>query len=91
MPFESGRFARVGCQFALMFFDERRRAMAEMHRVLQPGGCLAVAVWGRLEETPGYAAMSELLERLFDREIAAELRPRCCVPTSHRTTGAMCS
>ncbi len=44
-----------------------------MRRVLKPGGRLAVAVWDRLENSPGYAAMAGLLERLFGRRIASEL------------------
>jgi hypothetical protein len=44
-----------------------------MRRVLRPGGRLAVAVWDRLENSPGYAAMASLLERLFGPRIAREL------------------
>ena len=37
-------------------------------------GRLAVAVWDALENTPGYAAMTDLLKRLFGDTIANELR-----------------
>jgi SAM-dependent methyltransferase len=74
LPFESGRFAAVASQFGLMFFEDRPRALREMWRVLAPGGRLAVAVWGPLQETPGYASMTELLRSLFGETIAAELR-----------------
>ena len=40
-------------QFGLMFFEDRRRAIAEMWRVLRPEGRLVVAVWDSLENTPG--------------------------------------
>lgn len=74
LPFETGHCAAVGSQFGLMFFEDRTRALAEMWRVLAPGGGLAVAVWGALEDTPGYDAMVALLHSLFGEEIANELK-----------------
>ncbi len=74
LPFEAGRFDAALSQFGLMFFEDRRAALLEMWRVLAPGGRLAVAVWGALEETPGYLAMVGLLDRLFGREAADALR-----------------
>jgi hypothetical protein len=57
-----------------MFFDGREGALREMWRVVGPGGRLAVAVFGPLEDTPGYASMVALLERLLGASIASELR-----------------
>lgn len=74
LPFKDGSFAAVGCQFALMFFEGRDAALHEMWRVLAPGGRLAVAVWDRVETSPGYAAMVELLDELFGQEAADALR-----------------
>jgi SAM-dependent methyltransferase len=74
LPFEAAAFDAVVSQFGLMFFDDRAAALREMWRVLRPGGRLAVAVWAGLEETPGYAAMTALLQRLFGERIANELR-----------------
>lgn len=79
LPFEAGSCAAVASQFGLMFFENRRQALAEMWRVLAPGGRLAVAVWGPLEDTPGYRGMVELLDRLFGAETAAELRAPFCL------------
>jgi len=73
LPFADASFDAVLCQFGLMFFDDRAMALREMRRVLRPGGRLAVAVWGRLEETPGYAAMARLLRELFGAEVAGSL------------------
>ena len=73
LPFPDASFDAVVSQFGLMFFDDRVQALREMRRVLKPGGRLAVAVWDRLENSPGYAAMAGLLERLFGRRIASEL------------------
>lgn len=74
LPFADGRFDAVVSQFGLMFFDDRVMALKEMWRVLRPGGRLAVAVWDALDRTPGYAAMTALLQRLFGDRIADALR-----------------
>jgi ubiquinone/menaquinone biosynthesis C-methylase UbiE len=76
--FDSGRFDAVVSQFGLMFFEDRRAALAEMMRVLRPGGRLAVAVWDALERTPGYGAVTLLLQRLF-----GERSPLRCAHRSH--------
>lgn len=74
LPFEDGNFDAVVSQFALMFFDDKVTALAEMMRVLRPGGRLVVAVWHTLEHTPGYAAMVALLQKLFGAGPADALR-----------------
>ena len=42
MPFESGSFDLVICQAAFKNFTLPRSALAEMHRVLQPGGTAVI-------------------------------------------------
>jgi ubiquinone/menaquinone biosynthesis C-methylase UbiE len=74
LPFDDRSFDAVVSQFGLMFFEDRNKALAEMARVLRPGGTLAVAVWDAAERSPGYAAMIALLQRLFGERIANELR-----------------
>lgn len=73
LPFPDRSFDVVASQFGLMFFDDRAASLREMWRVLKPGGRLAVAVWDAVENSPGYAAMAALLERLFGPRIAREL------------------
>jgi ubiquinone/menaquinone biosynthesis C-methylase UbiE len=74
LPFANGAFDAVVSQFGLMFFDDRVAALKEMWRVLRQGGRLAVAVWDMLDHTPGYAAMTRLLQRLFGNHAADALR-----------------
>ncbi len=57
-----------------MFFEDQQGALEEMMRVLRPAGNLAVAVWDTLENTPGYAAVTQLLQRLFGDEAANAMR-----------------
>jgi len=74
LPFDDASFDAVVSQFGLMFFDDRDAAIREMVRVLRPSGYLAIAVWDSLANTPGYAAMVDLLQRLFGDEVANGIR-----------------
>jgi SAM-dependent methyltransferase len=74
LPFGTAAFDAVVSQFGLMFFPDRRRAIAEMLRVLVRGGRCAVAVWNSLETIPAYATEVELLERLAGTRAADALR-----------------
>lgn len=74
LPFDNDSFDAVVSQFGLMFFVDRRAALAEMYRVLRPGGRLAVAVWDAVDKSPGYAAMVKLLQELFGEKLADALR-----------------
>lgn len=48
----------VTCAFALFFFPHLERALAEIRRVLVPGGQLAVSTWGA--DDPGWDWLTEL-------------------------------
>jgi ubiquinone/menaquinone biosynthesis C-methylase UbiE len=73
IPFEDATFDAVVSQFGLMFFPDKPRAIQEMLRVLRPGGSLAIAVWDSLENNAGYAAINQLLIRLFGDSAAESL------------------
>lgn len=73
LPFDDASFDAVASQFALMFFESKPAAIAEMLRVLRPRGRLAIAVWDALERTPGYLALTELLQELFGSNIAGAM------------------
>jgi SAM-dependent methyltransferase len=64
-----------------MFFSDRRRAVEEMRRVIRPGGRVAVATWASVEESPGYAAMVELLAEEIGDWAADALRAPFCLGT----------
>lgn len=55
----------VTCQQGVQFFPDRDAALAEMHRVLRPGGRLALAVWCRIEESPPFAALAAALTEVL--------------------------
>lgn len=73
LAFKTDSFDVVISQFGLMFFSDKVSALKEMVRVLNPRGRLVIAVWDRLENTPGYAAITELLRQLFGNEVAKAL------------------
>jgi SAM-dependent methyltransferase len=74
LPFPDASFDAVVCQFGLMFVADRPAAVAEMRRVLRPGGRLAVAVWASIEAIPAFAAELALFERLAGPAAADALR-----------------
>lgn len=43
IPFDAGLFDAIVCECALSTFADQRRALSEMHRVLRPGGRVAVS------------------------------------------------
>jgi len=49
LPFDAGSFDAAVCQFGLMFFPDKPRAAAEVHRVLKPGGWFHFNVWDAIE------------------------------------------
>ena len=73
MPFPDRSFDRVVSQFALMFFADQKAGLQEMARVTRPGGTITIATWASIDQSPGYAAMVELLQRLFGDEVATAL------------------
>jgi SAM-dependent methyltransferase len=64
----------VTCQQGLQFLPDRPAAIAEMWRVLRPGGRLAVAVWASIEECPPMAAIERALRVQLGDETADRYR-----------------
>jgi SAM-dependent methyltransferase len=74
LPLPDNNFDAVVSQFGLMFFQDMPQALREMMRVLEEGGRLAVAVCDRVENSPGYNAFAQLLDRLFGRTVGDAFR-----------------
>jgi SAM-dependent methyltransferase len=53
LPFDADDFDVALCQQGLQFFPERAAALAEMRRVLKPGGRVAVATWKDIRSRGG--------------------------------------
>lgn len=74
MPLPDAAFDVVLCQHGLQQFPDRSVALAEMRRVLAPGGRLALCVWSRLDGSPGMAALVDALARHVSAEAASNRR-----------------
>jgi ubiquinone/menaquinone biosynthesis C-methylase UbiE len=68
LPFDADDFDVALCQQGLQFFPDRAAALAEMRRVLKPGGRVAVATWKDIE--PPFTAIADALERHVSTEAA---------------------
>ena len=74
LPYDDRYFDNVVSQFGFMFFDDKSKALSEMTRVLKPGGNLVIAVCDAIDHSPGYAVLTELLNRLFGNAVAEAFR-----------------
>jgi ubiquinone/menaquinone biosynthesis C-methylase UbiE len=68
LSFPDASFEAVTCAFSLFQFPDMDRALAEMWRVLKPGGRLGLSNWG-----PGYFSPIAALQRDLFREF--RIRP----------------
>ncbi len=73
MPLADAAFDVVLCQQGLQFFPDRAAALREMHRVLAPGGRVALSVWRPMHYSPGFAILAEALGRNVAPEAATTM------------------
>jgi ubiquinone/menaquinone biosynthesis C-methylase UbiE len=71
MPFADHAFDVAVCQQGLQFFPDEGAALSEMHRVLVPGGLLALALWCEIESSPGHHALARGLAQHVGAAAAA--------------------
>jgi SAM-dependent methyltransferase len=64
----------VTCQQGIQFVPDRAAAIAEMFRVLRPGGRVALAVWAAIEECPPMAALERAIRDQLGDEPAHRYR-----------------
>jgi ubiquinone/menaquinone biosynthesis C-methylase UbiE len=63
LPFPEATFDVVLCQQGLQCFPDRPAALREMHRVLAPGGRLALSVYRAIAHHPATQALADTLAR----------------------------
>jgi SAM-dependent methyltransferase len=67
IPFPDDRFDRALALLVLHFVPDAGRAVAEMRRVVRPGGVVAAAVWDHLGGMPGTRMMWDTVAALDER------------------------
>ncbi len=63
MPFEDGIFDLVLCLQGLQFLPDCTAGLAEMRRVMKPGGRIVAIVWNAIETCEGQNTVVQLLKR----------------------------
>jgi ubiquinone/menaquinone biosynthesis C-methylase UbiE len=73
-----GRFSRILCQYALMFFPDSGKVLRPLRELLTPAGRLAVAVHGTPKGVPYFSTIMEPVLKVMP-----DIRPSGA-PTVHR-------
>ena len=76
LPFGNASFDRALALLVLHFVPDTGKAVAEMRRVVRPGGVVAAAVWDHLGGMPGMRMMVDTVAALS--ESGRQLRNRYC-------------
>ena len=91
LNFPSESFDIVYCQLGLQYFPDRAVALCEMRRMLRQTGRFGLMVWRRIDESPGFAALADALERHVSPEAAAIMRAPFSLSDSHALATLVCS
>lgn len=68
LPFPDQSFDAVVCQFGYMFFPDKATALAEVRRVLSPGGRLHLSTWDDLAANRSAEIAHEAVATLVDTD-----------------------
>ena len=66
LPFEAHSFDAITSRFCLMFLPDVPKAVAEIARVLKPGGWLAAAVWSVPDKNPSIRLSMEAIKQVIE-------------------------
>jgi ubiquinone/menaquinone biosynthesis C-methylase UbiE len=82
LPLADRSFDFATCHHGFQFFPDRAAAIRELHRVLRPGGRVAIACWTGLEETPVFRAIRDSLLLHVSEEASQMMNSPFCVPAT---------
>lgn len=75
LPHDDATFDAAFSMFGLMFFTDRARGFAEMHRVLRPGGTGVVSSWVPMSQVPVFSTTMALLSEALPDLLPAKPLP----------------
>jgi ubiquinone/menaquinone biosynthesis C-methylase UbiE len=75
LDLEADSFDAVICRIALMLFPDPMKALTEMHRVVKPGGKVAVVVFSTAEKNPYHSLPLAIVRRLGNMPSPAPGKP----------------
>ncbi|MFZ5861250.1 MAG: class I SAM-dependent methyltransferase [Nitrospirota bacterium] len=75
LPFDARSFDAVISRFCLMFLPDVPKAVAEVARVLKPGGYVAAAVWSSPDKNPFGRASIDVIKTFIDVPTPAPDQP----------------
>lgn len=73
LPFSDAEYDAVLCAQTLQFLPDRPAALAEIHRVLKPGGRLVLSVWCDISINPYFNALVAAVAGHIGPDVAAGL------------------
>lgn len=68
LPFPTGHFDMLLCQFGIMLFPDKEKAYLEARRVLGLGGHFLFSVWDAHARNPFAAVLTREIERFFETD-----------------------
>jgi ubiquinone/menaquinone biosynthesis C-methylase UbiE len=71
LPFIDNSIDLVVCCFGYMFFPDKQKALAEVHRVLKPGGHFIFTTWDKLENNPASYTSRRVAKQYMEEPLAA--------------------
>lgn len=68
LPFDNESFDHVVCQFGIMFFPDKQKALEEAYRVLEKGGKYLFNTWDSLDYNPRVAIFRNVMMEMFGND-----------------------
>jgi ubiquinone/menaquinone biosynthesis C-methylase UbiE len=82
LPLADRSFDFATCHHGFQFFPDRVVAARELHRVVRPGGRVAIACWTALDETPVFRSIRDSLEVHVSEEAGQMMNSPFSVPAA---------